>query len=77
LSDEEIEFQVNDRHSFWEFIGLGVMNDIPDSTTVAFFGERQRKIDIVDELFEKFEGFLRDQGLGRVWITQGFVRTYA
>jgi len=28
LSDEEIEFQVNDRHSFEKFVGLGVMNDI-------------------------------------------------
>ncbi len=27
LSDEEIEFQVNNRRSFEKFIGLGVMND--------------------------------------------------
>jgi IS5 family transposase len=37
LSDEELEFQVNDRRSFEEFVGLGVMNSIPDATTVAFF----------------------------------------
>ena len=37
LSDKEVEFQVNDRHSFKEFVGLVVMNDIPDATTVAFF----------------------------------------
>ena len=36
LSDEEVEFQVNDGRSFEEFVGLGVMNDIPDATTVAF-----------------------------------------
>ena len=36
LSDEEVEFQVNDRLSFEEFVGLGVMNDIPDATTVVF-----------------------------------------
>jgi hypothetical protein len=28
LSDEELEFQVNDRRSFEEFVGLGVMNNI-------------------------------------------------
>ena len=39
LSDEELEFQVNDRRSFEEFVGLGVMNDIPDATTIAFFRE--------------------------------------
>ena len=34
LSDEELEFQVNDRRSFEDFVGLGVMNSIPDATTV-------------------------------------------
>jgi transposase, IS5 family len=29
LSDEELEFQMNDRRSFEEFVGLGVMNSIP------------------------------------------------
>ena len=36
LSDKEVEFQVNERRSFEEFVGLGVMNDIPDATTVVF-----------------------------------------
>jgi len=63
LSDEELEFQVNDRRSFEEFVGLGVMNDIPDATTVAFFRERLRKACVIEELFEKFERYLREQGL--------------
>jgi IS5 family transposase len=63
LSDEEIEFQVNDRRSFEEFVGLGVMNTIPDATTVAFFRERLRKAGVIEELFEQFEGYLREQGL--------------
>jgi len=63
LSDEEVDFQVNDRRSFEEFVGLGVMNDILDATTVAFFIERLRKANVIDELFEMFEGYLRDQGL--------------
>ena len=63
LSDEEVEFQVNDRRSFEEFVGLGVMNDIPDATTVAFFRERLRNSNVIDELFEMFENYLRDQGL--------------
>ncbi len=36
LIDEEVEFQVNDWQSFEEFIGLCIMNGIPDATTVAF-----------------------------------------
>jgi len=63
FSDEEVEFQVNDRRSFEKFVGLGVMNDIPDATTVAFFRERLRKAGVIEELFEMFEEYLRDQGL--------------
>ena len=63
LSDDETEFQVNDRRSFEEFFGLGVMNDIPDTTTLAFFRERLRKAEVIEELFEMFEAFLRSQGL--------------
>jgi len=39
------------------------MNDIPDATTLAFFRERLRKAGVIEELFEKFVSFLRDQGL--------------
>ena len=63
LSDDETEFQVNDRRSFEEFVGLGVMNDISDATTLAFFRERLRKAGVIEELFEKFELYLRSQGL--------------
>ena len=41
MSDEEVEFQVNDRRIFEEFIGLGVMNDISDATTVVFLRATQ------------------------------------
>ena len=63
LSERELEFQVNDRHSFEEFVGLGVMNYIPDATTIAFFIERFRKVGVIEELFEMFEAYLRSQGL--------------
>ena len=62
LSDEEVEFQVNDKRLFEEFDSLGVMNDIPDATTVGFFWERLRKANGIDKLFEMFESYLRDQG---------------
>ena len=58
LSDAETEFQVNDRRSFEKFVGLGVMNDIPDATTLAFFRERLRKAGVIEELFEMFESYL-------------------
>jgi transposase len=57
LSDSELDFQVNDRRSFEEFIGFGIMDTIPDATTVAFFRERLRKASLIEELFERFEQF--------------------
>ena len=62
-SDDDTEFQVNDRRSFEEFVSLGVMNDIPDATTLAFFREMLRKAVVIEELFKMFQSYLRDQGL--------------
>ena len=63
LSDEEVEFQVNDRRSFEEFVGLGVINRIPDATMIASYRERLRKAEVIEEFFEMFEAYLRSQGL--------------
>lgn len=63
LSDEELEFQVNDRRSFEKFVGLGVMDSIPDATTVALFREQLRQAEINEELFHMFNQYLSAQGL--------------
>ncbi len=62
-SDEELEFQARDWRSFEEYVELGVMNNIPDATTVSFFRERLRKAGVIEELFEMFDTYLRSQGL--------------
>jgi hypothetical protein len=36
LNDDKTELQVTYLCSFHEFLGLGVMNNIPDATTIAF-----------------------------------------
>ena len=63
LSDAEVEFQVNDRRSFEKFVGLDVMHSIPDGTTVALFREQLRQAGIFEELFQKFDAYLDEQGL--------------
>ena len=40
----------------------GVMDSIPDATTVAFFRERLRKADLIEVIFEHFEQYLCDEG---------------
>lgn len=54
--------QLNDRRSFEEFVGLGVINSIPDATTVGFFRDRQRKAGVIEEINEMLEAYLRSQG---------------
>ncbi len=51
LSDEELEFQFNDRRSFEKFVRLEVMNSIPDSNSIAFLRERLRMAGVIDEVF--------------------------
>ena len=37
LSDEQVEYQINDRMSFMRFLDLTIADDIPDSRTVWTF----------------------------------------
>ena len=62
LSDEQLEYQVNDRRSFEEFVDLGIMDSIPDAKTVWLFRERLIKAGVVEELFEMFDHFLCENG---------------
>jgi transposase len=40
LSDEQVEYQINDRMSFMRFLDLTIADDIPDSRTVWHFREQ-------------------------------------
>jgi len=62
ISDEELEYQVNDRLSFMRFLGLGLNDKVPDATTVWFFREQLRIQGLIVPLFEQFEGYLRTHG---------------
>lgn len=62
ISDDELEFQVNDRISFMEFIGLGIEDQIPDAKTVWSFRQKLSEYGLVEEVFTRFDDHLRDQG---------------
>jgi len=62
LSDEALEFQILDRHSFCRFLGLHLCSKVPDATTVWRFREDLITAGIIDELFEKFDSHLRKSG---------------
>ena len=40
LSDDQAEFQIQDRLSFMRFLGLGLGDHVPDAKTVIFHGMR-------------------------------------
>ena len=40
LSDEELEYQINDRLSFMKFLDLGIEDKVPDATTLWLFREK-------------------------------------
>ena len=58
LSDEQLEYQINDRMSFMRFLDLTLADDIPDSRTIWTFNERLTDLELVEELFDLFESSL-------------------
>jgi IS5 family transposase len=63
LSDEQIEFQINDRLSFMRFLDLTISDDIPDSRTVWNFREQITALGLVEDLFALFLDKLNALGL--------------
>lgn len=62
LSDEQLEYQLEDRRSFQRFMGLDNYHRAPDAKTFWAFREQLVKRGLMDALFEQFAGQL--QGLG-------------
>lgn len=62
ISDAELEYQVNDRLSFMEFLGLGLEDKVPDATTVWLFREHLVKEGLAKDLFERFNDYLTERG---------------
>lgn len=63
LSDGEIEEQVNDRLSFSRFVGLGLEDIAPDSTTVCRFRNILVEADLYDMVLNEINRQLEQQGV--------------
>lgn len=63
LSDEQAEYQINDRMSFMRFLDLTIADDIPDSRTIWLFNEKISDLGLAKELFDLFEIHLESLGL--------------
>jgi IS5 family transposase len=58
LSDDQVEFQINDRMSFMRFLDLTIADDVPDSKTVWHFREQLIELELVEPIFTLFLGQL-------------------
>ena len=63
ISDEQVEYQINDRMSFMRFLDLSIADDVPDSRTVWTFREQLTDLGLVEKLFDLFLSQLEDLGL--------------
>ena len=68
LSDEQLEFQIEDRRSFQTFLGLSKHQRSPDSKTFWTFRNSLSKLDLSKRLFDEFSkqinaaGFIARKG---------------
>jgi IS5 family transposase len=63
LSDDAMEFQINDRLSFKRFLGLQSSDRVPDSKTIWKFRETLIQEGVIEALFHRFNHALDDQSI--------------
>lgn len=62
LSDDELEYQINDRLSFMKFLDLELGDKIPDSKTIWNFREEIKRHELERKLFNNFSNYLSECG---------------
>lgn len=63
LSDEQLEFQIEDRRSFQRFIGLANAKQAPDRNSFWLFRESLKELKLTEKLFDAFNHQLDRAGL--------------
>jgi IS5 family transposase len=63
LSDEQLEFQIEDRRSFQRFVGLPDAKHAPDRNSFWLFREALKELKLTETLFKEFNHQLDRAGL--------------
>jgi len=63
LGDDQLEYQINDRISFMRFLGLDLNDKVPDAKTIWFYRETLKNAKVMDNLFDRFDDLLEEEGL--------------
>jgi IS5 family transposase len=63
LGDKQLEYQIIDRASFKQFLGLESGDKVPDEKTVWAFRETLTNKGLVEKMFDEFHDFLEKKGI--------------
>jgi IS5 family transposase len=63
ISDDQTEFQINDRLSFQRFLGLYLYDTVPDAKTIWHFREELKESEVIDRIFYMFTEKLEEKGI--------------
>lgn len=63
ISDEQTEYQINDRQSFQRFLGLHLGSQVPDYSSVWRFREQLVETGAAKQLFDAYARLLEDKGV--------------
>ena len=63
ISDDQMEFCINDHISFMQFLGLQMGDRIPDAKTIWLFRNELAKGHLIEELFTKLNRQLHKEGI--------------
>jgi len=63
ISDDQSEYQINDRLSFQRFLGLQLCDKVPDAKTIWHYREELKEAKILDTVFYRFVEQLEKQGI--------------
>ena len=63
LSEDQVEFQINDRRTFARFLGIEASDKVPDAKTIWLFKDTLTKSGVIELLFAQFNQMLEEKGL--------------
>ena len=63
ISDDQAEFQINDRMTFRRYLGLSLGDPVPDAKTIWLFRDTLVKAGVMEELFNCFSLQLEQRGV--------------
>lgn len=63
LADHNTQYQILDRLSFRDFLGIQTASDVPDEKTVWKYREALTRSGTYDKLFEEFSAYMAGKGL--------------